>query len=74
VQEVKNLLSKGGFYFSFNIDLTSSRQRVYKYQQKNPGGAPSVWDTIDKRYFWNNNICQDFFYQKVDSRWVVPLI
>ena len=29
---------------------------------------------MDKRYFWNNNICQDFFYQKVDNRWVVPVI
>jgi hypothetical protein len=38
------------------------------------GGGSSIWDTCDKRYFWNYNICQDFIYQKVDSRWIVPII
>jgi len=33
-----------------------------------------VWETCDKRYFWNYNICQDFFFQKVDTRWIVPII
>lgn len=38
------------------------------------GGQQSVWDTCDKRYFWNYNIIQDFVYQKVDTRWILPII
>jgi hypothetical protein len=38
------------------------------------GGHSSLWDTCDKRYFWNFNISQDFMFQKIDSRWIVPLI
>lgn len=72
---VKKLLTSG-FYFSYNVDLTSNRQRSARMRNQGLTGGDgySIWDTCDKRYFWNYNICQDFIYQKVDSRWVVPII
>ena len=38
------------------------------------GAGSSIFETCDKRYFWNYNICKDFIYQKIDSRWIVPII
>lgn len=40
------------------------------------GGTDSytIWESCDKRYFWNYNICRDFLYQKVDPSWIVPII
>ena len=51
------MLSTGYFYFSYNTDLTSNRQRAGKFRNEKPGGPQNVWETMDKRYFWNNNIC-----------------
>ena len=74
VEGIKKLLVSGFFYFSYNTDLTSNRQRLARIRNQSLGGQQSVLDTCDKRYFWNFNICQDFFYQKVDPRWIVPII
>lgn len=57
MEGVKKLLSTGYFYFSYNTDLTSNRQRAGKFRNEKPGGPQNVWETMDKRYFWNNNIC-----------------
>jgi hypothetical protein len=62
VEGIKRLIATQYFYFSYNMDLTSSRQRAGKMRNESLGGQRSVWETCDKRYFWNYNICQEFFY------------
>ena len=74
VEGVKKLLTSGYFYFSYNFDLTSSRQRSGLMRSQSLGGHQSVWETCDTRYFWNYNICQDLYYHKVDTKWIVPVI
>ena len=62
IDGLKKLLTQG-FYFAYNVDLTSNRQRTAKIRNENFGGGHlNIWDSSDKRYFWNFNICQDFFF------------
>ncbi len=36
--------------------------------------AYDFYESYDKRYFWNYNICMDFIYQQVNQQWIVPII
>lgn len=74
VDGIKKLLTTGYFYFSYNYDLTLNRQKMGRIRSQSLGGSSTVWDTADRRYVWNANICQDFFYQKIDNKWIVPII
>jgi hypothetical protein len=74
VEGIKKLLTTGYFYFSYNYDLTLNRQKMGRIRSQSLGGTSTVWDTADRRYVWNANICQDFFYQKIDNKWIVPII
>ena len=62
-----------GFYFSYNYDLTSSRQRLSMLKQQSIQNQ-SLSAIADSRYFWNYNICQDFLTNRVDSSWILPVI
>jgi len=59
IDGMKKLLTSG-FYFSYNADLTTNRQRAADLRQF--GRTGSLKDTWDHRYIWNWNICQDFRY------------
>mmetsp|Transcript_10450 Transcript_10450/g.10505 ORF Transcript_10450/g.10505 Transcript_10450/m.10505 type:complete len:92 (-) Transcript_10450:297-572(-) len=56
IEGIKKLLTYG-YYFSYNIDLTSNRQRAANMRSNNFGSQQNIWDTCDKRYFWNYSIC-----------------
>jgi phosphatidylinositol-bisphosphatase len=65
IQGLTRLLTIG-FYFSCVYDLTNSLQRQ--------GGAGTLHDRADPRFYWNSEMYRDFSLQGVDSKWFVPLV
>ena len=73
LEGVKGLLCDG-FYFSYGYDLTTSRQRRIAWMQKKDRSDPLKLIASDHNYFWNLGLYRDFIAQKIDSRWLTPLI
>lgn len=69
---------KDGFYFSYELDLTASKQKrlVFEEESSNLDGAKQPIDFIacDSKYFWNKNILQGFQENKVSVCWYTPII
>jgi len=72
IEDVKTCL-QDGFYFSYGYDLTCSRQRRIAWMQKKVND-PLKLIASDSKYFWNLALYNDFIHQKVDVRWLTPLI
>jgi hypothetical protein len=72
LEDVKTFLCDG-FYFSYGYDLTASRQRRIAWMQKR-STDPLEMIACDSRYFWNLRLYKDFISQKVDVKWLTPLI
>ena len=70
---VKTMLCDG-FYFSYGYDLTCSRQRRITWMQKKDRSDPLKLIASDHNYFWNKALYRDLIAQKVDCRWLTPLI
>ena len=67
LDETKNLLTMG-FYYSFNYDLTNTRQIQVKNKNHN------ILDSSDKNFFWNYAINQKLLDAQVDPVWTVVCI
>eukprot|EP00347_Sterkiella_histriomuscorum_P022024 403331952 len=81
IDGVKKLLTTG-FYFSYYADITQNRKHVikkcnfqdFKAADQTPDKEIQKVENGDSRYIWNHQICLDFTYHHVDSRWTVNLI
>jgi SacI homology domain len=61
IQNLRQLLVFG-HYFSYNYDLTVSKQ------------AKAGGKSLDSRFLWNKGMTRDFKKYKISSSWVLPLI
>jgi hypothetical protein len=61
IQNLRKLLEMG-YYFSYTYDLTLSK------------AAQLTKKTSDTRYLWNSYLCRELLNQKIDRKWIVPLI
>eukprot|EP00826_Nyctotherus_ovalis_P054355 TRINITY_DN7113_c0_g1_i15.p1 TRINITY_DN7113_c0_g1~~TRINITY_DN7113_c0_g1_i15.p1 ORF type:complete len:279 (+),score=57.56 TRINITY_DN7113_c0_g1_i15:362-1198(+) len=72
--EVKSLMSgisdllKQGMYFSHTYDLTSTMKANLTHN------SASLYDSAEKLYTWNSNLCKDFAKAGVSTGWLVPVI
>jgi hypothetical protein len=65
---LKNFLSLG-FFYSFHYDLTTSKQKQLKIK------SDSIFDSSDKKFFWNFNLYKKFLTIKNISKiWMVVSI
>lgn len=70
---IKNLMTLG-FFYSFNYDLTNSKQKQAKFKNSNNNNINnnySLNENADKKYFWNFNMYKRLNLQK---SWAVVLI
>lgn len=61
IQGLRNLLSLG-FYFSFNYNLTHTRQRQSKLAK-----SGSIIEKAEEKYFWNHSLYNEFRENKIDE-------
>ncbi|KAJ3127318.1 Phosphatidylinositide phosphatase SAC1 [Nowakowskiella sp. JEL0407] len=76
IQILEQFLSSGKFYFSHSMDLTNSLQR----QAQLHGDGRSMWQKVDERFFWNQNVCKRLIEKSYDysdnnmSNFILPII
>ncbi|CAO3594736.1 unnamed protein product [Absidia cylindrospora] len=77
LKEVVGLFSRGMFIFAYDYDITNNLQREFKKKSTNEANlktiSPSFRQSIDKRFWWNEHLCQDFITGKFDN-WVLPIM
>lgn len=61
-QDILNRVFSIGFYFSYDYDLTLSKNKISKEQ------------TPDKAFLWNEHLFKDIISQKIDESWLIPVI
>lgn len=61
-QDILNRVFSIGFYFSYDYDLTLSRNKISSKQ------------TTDINFLWNEHLFKDIVSQKIDKSWLIPLI
>ncbi|KAF7456257.1 Phosphatidylinositol phosphate phosphatase [Cryptosporidium felis] len=90
VEGVTKMISSGGFFYSFDFDLTRTLQKKFENRQKDfsekvgasgeHGETPSELKSKaliisgDPRFIWNRTISLPILISGVDPRWVTPLI
>lgn len=72
---IQHVLSKPGFYFSYNYDLTHSVQRRHHLSQTKPNilSLP-LHERADERFMWNAHLLQDLVVLPELRRFVVPVL
>ena len=72
---MRHLLSKPGFYFSYNYDLTHSVQRRHHLSQmKHNFSSVALHERADERFVWNTHLLQDFVILPELRRFITPVI
>ncbi|KAJ3081929.1 hypothetical protein HK102_002030, partial [Quaeritorhiza haematococci] len=68
IRELLFIFNAGTFFFSYDMDIMNSTQRLAHVQ---PG--ESLWERTDKRFFWNESMLEAFTAQKLHE-WVLPIM
>eukprot|EP01119_Soliformovum_irregulare_P024132 TRINITY_DN8582_c0_g1_i1.p1 TRINITY_DN8582_c0_g1~~TRINITY_DN8582_c0_g1_i1.p1 ORF type:complete len:1118 (+),score=325.37 TRINITY_DN8582_c0_g1_i1:40-3393(+) len=68
---LNTFLSTSNFYFSYTYDVTLSAEVQSKLTEDEL--AQAQWKRVDKRFFWNNYIMEDFITRDLDA-WILPVM
>ncbi|KAJ3431275.1 phosphatidylinositide phosphatase sac1 [Anaeramoeba flamelloides] len=72
IRELKRLIESGDFYFSYDSDLTFSRER-YSQIRKKSNSLPNVHPLNScQRFFYNHSLCLEFYQFR--NTWVLITI
>ncbi|OLQ16870.1 SacI homology domain protein [Cryptosporidium hominis] len=90
IEGVTKMISSGGFFYSFDMDITHTLQRKFencwKDHTERVGSLGENGETSseiknkayiisgDSRFIWNRNISLPVLISGVDPRWITPLI
>ncbi|KAH8582798.1 endonuclease exonuclease phosphatase family [Cryptosporidium sp. chipmunk genotype I] len=90
IEGVTKMISSGGFFYSFDMDITHTLQRkfenTWKDHTERVGALGENGETLsemknkayiisgDSRFIWNRNISLPVLISGVDPRWITPLI
>ncbi|SAL97947.1 hypothetical protein [Absidia glauca] len=72
IKEVTGMFSRGMFIFAYDFDVTNCLQRHFKKRKQDPTMTFSR-NTIDKRFWWNEHLSQEFYHAELDD-WVFPVM
>lgn len=72
---VQHVLSKPGFYFSYDYDLTHSQQRRHHLSEMK-ANFPSMplHERCDERFLWNAHLLRDLVVLPELRRFIVPIL
>ncbi|RUS18439.1 hypothetical protein BC937DRAFT_88776 [Endogone sp. FLAS-F59071] len=70
VRELNSLFSGDMFFFSYDLDLTNTFQR--KYDNGTEVEKKPLWQQVDKRFFWNEKLAEDFIRLELHE-WILPV-
>jgi hypothetical protein len=72
---VQHVLSKPGFYFSYNYDLTHSLQRRHHLSQMKPNFSfMALHERADERFMWNAHLLRDLVVLPELRHFIVPIL
>ena len=72
---VQHVLSKPGFYFSYNYDLTHSLQRRHHLcQMKSNFSFMPLHERADDRFMWNAHLLRDLVVLPELRHFIVPIL
>ncbi|KAJ1604441.1 putative phosphatidylinositol phosphate phosphatase [Cryptosporidium canis] len=90
IEGVTKMISSGGFFYSFDLDITHTLQRKFEKSWRDhservgaPGDNGESFSDMknkayiisgDSRFIWNRNISLPVLISGVDPRWITPLI
>ncbi|KAH8740122.1 phosphatidylinositol phosphate phosphatase [Cryptosporidium ryanae] len=89
LEGVTKMISSGGFYFSFDLDLTRTLQKKFENSWKDQnervgkresglsyteGRKKAYILTGDSRFMWNERISLPVIISGADPRWITPLV
>ncbi|RUP50633.1 hypothetical protein BC936DRAFT_138303 [Jimgerdemannia flammicorona] len=70
VRELNTIFSGDMILFAYDFDLTNTFQRKHGKgagEQEKP-----LWQQVDKRFFWNEKLVEDFIKQELHE-WILPV-
>ena len=72
---IQHVLSKPGFYFSYEYDLTHTIQRRHHLSQTKPNiSSVPLHERADERFMWNAHLLRDIVVLPELRRFIVPVI
>ncbi|KAI8343973.1 SacI homology domain-containing protein [Chlamydoabsidia padenii] len=76
IKEVTGIFSRNMFIFAYDFDVTNCLQRHFKKRKQANESTSTMAPSrkyIDKRFWWNEHLSQDFILAKLEN-WVCPVM